>query len=84
MLRRLRCVEACWDGLVVGVTKVLCCGPGNKEAAPVQRERGCEVWWDWPGLGEAGLVLRERGNDTRTGKYTGEKDLKTLHKLGYN
>ena len=44
ILSHLEDVEACWDGLVAGVTKVLCCGPGNKEAAPVQRERGCEVW----------------------------------------
>ena len=51
----LRHVEACWDGLVVGVTKVLCCGPGNKEAAPVQRER------EDVRCGDTGLATERRG-----------------------
>ena len=34
------------------MTKVLCCGPGNKEAAPVQRER------EDVRCGETGLARR--------------------------
>ena len=87
MMRHVEEVKVCcgmlgWVGCWCDQGIVLWAWQQRGSSGPERERMWGVVRLAW--LGEAGLVLRERGNDTRTGKYTGEKDLKTLHKLGYN